>query len=311
MIDLANKKVGVTGAQGFIGKYLCKALESRKALVYKFEDKSILSNADLTTKYLEENSIEYVIHLAGYNGGIEFNRKYPADIFTINTILALNIISSCSRAKVKKLLSTITSCAYPNVNSNEPHVAINLHNGPPEENVACHGYAKRNIDIASRLYRKQYGLDAITACPNTVYGPGDRFDPERTKVMTSLIKKFVMAKQTDTKEVVCWGTGSPKREFIYVVDTAELLVQSLEKWEGESLLNISSGQELTIKDLSELIAEKVGYKGRIIWDTTRPDGAMRKAIDTTQMKQCFGEFNFTPLSIGIEETVKWHMENNV
>lgn len=325
MIDLTGKIVGVTGAKGFIGRRVCESLKKRGCVVFDFEDKRILQNVSATYQYLKNNGIEYVMHLAGYNGGIEFNRLYPADVFTLNTILALNIVAASCHAKVKKLLGVITSCAYPEhspriadsmtysearhlITDEEPHKEEWLFNGPPNKDVACHGYAKRNLAIAAEMYRKQHGFNSIIACPNTVYGPGDRTDPQRTKVMTSLIKKFVDAKRTNAAEVVCWGTGKPKREFIYVDDTAELLVRTLERYEGTLPLNLSTGQEYTIKALSELIAQKVGYTGKIVWDTTKGDGAMRKALNLTRMQECLGDFEFTPIDVGIERTIKWYEE---
>ena len=306
MISLAGKNVGVTGAQGFIGQYLCRLLELRGARVFRFEDHRILQNVQATMQYIQHHKIEYVIHLAGYNGGIEFNRQFPADIFTLNTILALNIVAACNHAGVKKLLSVITSCSYPE-EAASPYNEQHLHQGPPNQVVACHGYAKRNVEIASQMYRQQYGLNAVVACPNTVYGPGDRTDPKRTKVMTALVKKFVDAKRVNADRVTNWGTGEPQREFIFVTDTAELLIRTLERYEDGSMpLNISSGQEYSIKELSELIAQKVEYTGRIEWDTSHPDGAMRKTLDITRMKECLGEYTFMPIDKGIEETVRWY-----
>lgn len=326
MIDLSGKNVGLTGAKGFIGKYVNQVLKKRDATVFNFEDKlpavsqirsahDILKDSKKCCDYLNKHKIDYVIHLAGYNGGIEFNRQFPADIFAINTILGINIISACAntqqqrpnqrnQTKVKKLLSVITSCSYPD--GMDLMQEKELHSGAPGDIVSCHGYAKRNVEIASRMYRKQYKLNAITVCPNTVYGPGDRLDPNRTKVMTALIKKFVDAKNENLDQVVCWGTGLPKREFIYVQDTAELLVRTLENYEEEIPLNISTGQEYTIKDLSEIIASIVGYEGKIYWDTSKQDGAMRKRLDVTRMPKFLGEYDFTPIEKGIRNTYEWY-----
>ena len=315
-MKLAGQKVAVTGAGGFIGRYVCLVLENKQAKVYRI-DRNILETQWSFCNYLKENTIPYVIHLAGHNGGIEFNRMYPADVFSINTQLAINVVSGCAFAGVQKLLSVITSCAYPYL---VPHTSMaispdaylekHLHCGPPHPSVECHGYAKRNLEIASRMYRKQYGLNAIVACPNTVYGPGDHTDPIKTKVMTGLIKKFVDAKNTNDDCVACWGTGDPIREFIYVKDTAEILLRTLEVYNEDMPLNISSGQECTIRALSELIAKKVGYEGKIVWDTSHPDGAMKKTLDVTKMKHYLGEYNFTPLEQGIEETIKWYNNLN-
>lgn len=302
MINLTGKKIGVTGARGFIGKYVCNTLKNRGAEVFEFENVNLLE--DKTFYYIYSNSIQYVIHLAGFNGGIEFNRLYPADIFAWNTIMAINVINACQLAKVQKVLSLITSCSYPD--GLDIMNEINLHQGPPNEVVSCHGYAKRNVEIVSRMYRKQYGLNSVVACPNTVYGPGDRIDPNRTKVMTALIKKFIDAKVAKNSEVVCWGTGVPKREFIYVKDTAELLVRVLEQYDEELPINLATGQEYTIKELSKLIAQKVGYEGKIIWDTSKPNGAASKRLDVSKMKRYFNDYIFTSIDQGIEETIKWY-----
>jgi GDP-L-fucose synthase len=248
---------------------------------------------------------DYVIHCAGYNGGIAFNLEKPADVFYSNTMMGLNIVKECQKHKVKKLVNIVTSCAYTDTGADylEPSDFLK---GQPHPTVACHGYAKRNSFLAAKFFRDQYDVESITVCPNTIYGENDRLDPGRTKVLTALIKKFVDAKKSNDPVVTCWGTGAPEREFIYVEDAAKLIIKAMENWYGEEILNLSSGQTKTIKDLSELVASIVGYQGSIEWDTTKADGQMKKSLNIDEMKKAFPDFAFTPLEDGIRKTADWY-----
>lgn len=251
---------------------------------------------------------DYVIHCAGYNGGIEFNRRYPADVFYRNTLMALNIIRCSQLSNVKKVVSVMTSCAY--ADNGQPVLEeTEFWNGKPNSSIACHGYAKRTLDAASQMFYAQYGLNAVTVCINNMYGPGDTFDPVRTKVVGALIRKFVDAKQNGLPKVECWGTGKPLREFVYVKDAAHLLVKTLEQYEDHSLpLNISSPHEISIKDLSETIARLVGYEGEVWWNTEKGDGQMKKSLSIKRMKDCLGDFTYTDFELGLKETIDYYYE---
>lgn len=329
---IEGKKVLVTGGTGFIGKWLIDELNSHNAITY-----SIGNDLSINAKYTRycdllddqrldnilKEGFDYIFHLAGYNGGIKFNMEKPAGVFIANTLMAMNIITSAMFSGVQKIVSTVTSCGYPfeeyfdedydvyGWRPTEVMIENSYLNGPPHETVACHGYAKRNLQLASYYANKEYGLNAVCVCPTTVYGPGDNFDPDYSKVMGGLIYKFVKAKQENSNSVTLWGTGAAQREFIYVEDAGKYIYLSLLKYNNSSMpLNIGSGQEISIKELAEKVAKAVKYNGKIEWDTSKPDGQLRKCLDRTRQEQILGKIELTPLDEGIQKTVDWYMREN-
>lgn len=263
---------------------------------------------DLTDKYetiaMFQLKPDYVIHLAGYNGGIEFNRQYPDVIFENTARMAINVLSCCRDFKVKKTLSVLASCSYPNNSSDIPMCEDALWGGLPNQSVECHGLAKRILDAYSRQLCK-IGTPCYCAILNNSFGPFDRFDPLRGKVVSALIKRFVDAKNDNLPEVVCWGTGAPLREFIYCRDAAACLLQVLDKYNDTEPINISSGNEVSIRELTNLIVEIVEYHGKVVWDTDKPDGQMRKSLDLTKMNK-YVEHTFTDIKEALKETVEWY-----
>jgi nucleoside-diphosphate-sugar epimerase len=321
-IELSKANICVTGATGFLGKHLVEALRGDGTNIFVPPGPRDEINGSDFTHYpavqwvfdymSRERPVDYVFHLAGYNGGIAFNQKCPADIFAINTIMGLNILKACQEFGVKKVVSVVASCAYPTSQSvcNEEAFL----EGPPHDSVACHGYGKRNLQLASSFYRKQYGLQAVCACPTTLYGPGDSFDPERTKVMGAMIRRFAEAVKNGDRTVTCWGTGKPYRDFLYVKDAAKLLIQVMQHYDNSEIpLNLGFGQEVTVKELASRVAEAVGYNGDILWDVSKPDGQSRKRLDTSRMGSDvdLSEFTITPLNDGIKETVEWYLKNSL
>jgi GDP-L-fucose synthase len=305
---LDNKCVLVTGADGFLGTFVTKELASQGFSVLKLTSSDDLTREECVEKY-KNIKIDYVIHLAGYNGGIAFNQTYPFDIFGNNTIMSINALKIAVESGAKKFVGVLTSCGYPPENGDNILEDTYL-DDKPHESISSHGYAKRNLLIACQMANKQYGLNAVCVVPNTIYGPGDTTDPVRTKVMMAMIKRFVDAKNDNLDEVVCWGTGSPIREFIYVEDTAKLIVESLKIYDDvSSPLNLSTGQFSTIKDLSETISNAVDYRGIIKWDITKPDGQMQKVLNTDKMKSLFPDFVPTSLESGIKNTIDWYKIN--
>lgn len=310
---LRKAKVLVTGGTGFLGQHLCRELDKYGAFTY-----SAGKGLDLTWSPCVEQLFghfskpDYVFHLAGHNGGIAYNDAFPADIFFKNTIMGLNVLEACQRHKVKKVVSVVASCAYPEYGFGYlggffPREIMEEHaflDGETHASVACHGYAKRNLQLASSFYRKQYGLEAVCACPTTLYGPGDSYDPQRTKVMGGLIKRFVDAADNGSQSVTCWGTGSPMREFLYVEDAAKLLVETMLHYGDSDIpLNLGSGQEYSIKDTANMVASRVVFNGEIHWDSTKPDGQYRKRLDTTRMNEILPRIEFTTLEQGIDRTI--------
>lgn len=324
-IDWAKTSVLVTGANGFLGKHLVNELRSIGAHVWDVDHRYDLTQPEeadfaVSGRRAVAEPPDVVFHLAGYNGGIQFNLDNPARIFANNTMMALNVLEACRKYKVKKVVSVVASCAYPAVQLQDEGWGCGytlmersicpedeFMAGSPHGSVACHGYAKRNLQLASSFYYQQYGLQAVCACPTTLYGPGDSFDPQRTKVMGAMVKRFVDAARKGDHKVTCWGTGKPLREFLFVRDAAKLLIQVAEHYNNSDLpLNLGSGQELSMKALAEKVAYHAGYQRPIFWDTSKPDGQFRKRLDLTRMRSILPGIQLTPLYDGIAETVKFY-----
>lgn len=325
--ELRDSAILVCGGTGFLGSHLVKELEA-----YGCDDVTIVGRAEGDVRdWCEARDLilyykpDYVFNLLGWNGGIAFSQAHAADIFFDNTLMNLNLLLACV-GTVKKVVSMIASCAYPeqvwedNVDSDTmglTHAVLmpreimsekELFDGPPHRTVDCHGYAKRNVQLASRFVNAQYGLTAVTACPPTLYGEGDYFDSHRTKVVGGLITRFCDAVRRGEPTVTVWGSGKPLRELCYVKDCAHLLVDVMLHYnDSEYPLNIGTGQEVSIAKLAEMIAELSGFKGSIVYDTSKPDGQMRKRLDRSRMKQYLpGPHSFTPLEYGLRQTIEYY-----
>ena len=309
MIDLKDKIVLVTGGEGFFGRAICKAVNSRGGKAVALRHQSVnLCDIHATISALDSLKPDYCIHAAGYNGGIEFNRMYPADILYSNTVMGLNIHHACEYLGVKKVVSIMTSCAFPDTGM-EILKEETFWDGLPNKTIRAHGIAKRILNAATQAYNDQYNLNAVTVCVTNLYGPNDTFNLVRTKVVGALIRKFVEAKLEENEQVECWGTGAPMREFMYVDDAAEAVVQALEKYEDvDTPLNIGTGSDISIKELVDYIVGATNYKGEVFWNTEKPDGQMKKLLDTTRMKDIL---DVTPIEVqeGVKRTVQWYMEN--
>jgi len=305
MIDIKDKKVLVTGGQGFLGSAICKKIEEKGGIPIPLKSEEVnLHNLEAIIQFMTACKPDYCIHAAGYNGGIEFNRMYPADIFYSNTTMGLNIHYACQYMRVKKILSIMTSCAYPDTGM-EVLKEDTFWEGLPNKTIRAHGIAKRTLQTAAEAYNDQYELNAATVCVTNLYGPNDTFNLIRTKVVGALIRKFVEALEDGTP-VECWGTGAPMREFMYVDDAAESIVQALQKYDDPTQpLNIGTGKDISIKELVEYIINATGFNGEVNWNTDKPDGQMKKLLDTTRMSEYI---ELTPIEVkeGIKKTVKWY-----
>lgn len=316
-IDLKNKKVMVTGAASMIGIATRKILKQRGAIVCptfhqtydplndENEETYDLLLDSHVEKAFERYRPDYVFHLAGYNGNIQFNSKYGADIFYKTTKMGINVLNACQRFGVKKCVSALTSCAY--TPSDKPLCEEDFLIGIPHPSVLSHGLAKRNIFFYGQLLNKQFNNDVFYgAIFNTAYGPWDNFDPEKTKVVGSLISKFLTAIKEQKDSVELFGTGEPFREAIYCDDAAELLIQTMEKYiEPDFPLNLGFEQEIKIKDLAEKIKILTEYKGKIIWNSNYPDGQYRKILDCSRMKEYEIYVKQTSLDEGLSKTIEW------
>ena len=309
MIDIKDSKILVTGGEGFLGTALCQKIAARgaKPIVLKHKEAN-LHDLQAVIHFLTATKPDFCIHAAGYNGGIEFNRMYPADILYSNTTMGLNLHHACEYVGVKKVLSIMTSCAYPDTGMDLLKEET-FWDGLPNKTIRAHGIAKRILQVAAEAYNDQYELNAATVCVTNLYGPNDTFNLVRTKVVGALVRKFVEAKIEEEGVVECWGTGAPMREFMYVYDAADAIVQALQNYDDPSQpLNIGTGKDISIKELVEYIIKAVGYEGEVFWNLEKPDGQMKKLLDTTRMKEYI---DISPVEIeeGIKSTVEWYSVN--
>lgn len=316
MSILDNANILVTGGKGFLGKYVCEALRNDGRTIYAPTSSiDFISRFD-TKLFFDHCKPDLVFHLAGYNGGIKFNSDKPADIFARNTTMALNVLEACKDFKVKKVVSVVASCAYPEMMRRECEYAQpreimweeEFFDGPPHPSVACHGYAKRNLQLASKFYHDQYGLDAVCVCPTTLFGPGDSTDTQRTKVLMAVVKKVVDAKIQSASSITFWGSGNAYREFLFVEDAAGLIAKCADCYGDSSMpLNLGTGHEFQIRELVEKVVGMVGYTGIVEWDKTKPDGQLRKKLDLSRMKQHIPEFTPTNFDEALVRTINWYI----
>jgi len=249
--------------------------------------------------------IDIVIHLAARVGGIGFNQKYPGALFYDNIVMGVNLMEAARHEGIEKFVQIGTVCAYPKFTP-VPFREEELWNGYPEETNAPYGIAKKALLVMSQGYRRQYGIRTIYLLPANLYGPRDNFDLESSHVIPALIGKFVEAVKENRREVTVWGTGNASREFLYVEDGAEGILLAAEKYDKPDPVNLGTGKEITIRELSSLVAELAGFSGRIVYDTTRPDGQPRRCLDTTRAKQEFGFEAKTDLREGLRRTIEWY-----
>lgn len=305
MISLANKRVLVTGSTSMIGRNVFNILKDREAIVIEtpHDHYDLLDKSSVYYRFADTQP-DFCIHLAGFNGNIQFSQKYPADIFYRTALMGLHVLKCCQVFQVKKTVSVLSSCAIADLN--KVLEEEDLHSGQPNPTIEAHGYAKRILDIFSRQLHKQYNTNAVTVILNNAYGENDNTDIEKTKMIMGLIKRFIDAKKYGSPHVTLWGSGNPLRSVIYAQDAAECIVQALEKYDDPTMpLNITNPEEKSIKEYAEVIAKLVGYDGLIECDTSKPDGQMRKQLSDKRMKK-YINIHWTPLEEGLKNTIEWY-----
>ena len=303
-----GKRVTVTGGRGFLGRPLVNLIERAGADVSTFSsrDYNLIRQSEVTRMY-EDFKPEIVIHLAARVGGIGANRDNPGSFFHENAIMGIELMEQARRHGVAKFVQVGTVCAYPKF-APIPFSEDDLWNGYPEETNAPYGLAKKMLLVQAQAYREQYGFNAIYLLPVNLYGPGDNIDLHNSHVIPAMIRKCVDARESGAETVEVWGTGKPTREFLYVDDAARAIFMATERYDKPAPVNIGSSDEISIKDLIELIAELAEFKGKIIWDRSKPDGQPRRKLNVERAQKEFGFRSSTPFRTGLRETIRWYQE---
>lgn len=304
-----NSKIYVAGHRGMVGSAIVRRLEENgyTNIIYRTSAELDLRNQAAVEKFFMEEKPEYVFLAAAKVGGIHANNTYPAEFIYDNLMIETNIINSSYKNKVKKLLFLGSSCIYPKF-AQQPIKEEYLLTGSLEETNEAYAIAKITGIELCKFYRRQYGCDFISAMPTNLYGINDNFNLETSHVMPALIRKFHEAKTNNSKEVVMWGTGKPRREFMYVDDLADSLIHLMLNYSDEIHVNLGTGEDIEIGELANLIKEIVGYEGKIVNDLTKPDGTPRKLLDVTRLNST-GFKHKIELKEGIEKVYKWFLQN--
>jgi nucleoside-diphosphate-sugar epimerase len=295
----------VTGGAGFLGRPLCEGLEARGASVFvpRHADFDLTDPRDVARAF-DVAAPDTVIHLAAEVGGIGANRDNPGRFFYANMAMGLHLIEEARRREVAKFVQAGTVCAYPKLTP-VPFSEEQLWDGFPEATNAPYGVAKKALLVMLQAYRDQYGLNGIYLLPVNLYGPGDNFDPRSSHVIPALIRRCEEARLAGAESITCWGTGRASREFLYVEDCAEAIVRATERYDGPEPVNVGSGEEITIRELTERIAALTGFTGALLWDERQPDGQPRRRLDTSRARDWFGFEAITPLDDGLRRAIDW------
>lgn len=305
-----SRRVCVTGGAGFLGSFVVEALRQRGArdIFIPTLAQYDLVQPEAVQRLLEDARPDLILHLAAHVGGIGANREHPAEFFYDNLMMGVQLMHAAWKFGVQKFVAIGTVCAYPKFTP-LPFNEDDLWNGYPEETNAPYGLAKKMLLVQAQAYRQQYGYNAIYLLPVNLYGPRDNFDPASSHVIPSLIRKVLEAQETGQPEVVVWGDGSPTREFLYVEDAAQGILRAAEFYNGAEPVNLGSGREISIKDLAETIVRAVSYSGHLVWDTTKPNGQPRRALDTRRAADYFGFRAQTSFEDGLRRAIDWYRQN--
>ena len=311
-----NKRVVLTGGAGFLGSFVTEKLKQRGAMdifIPRIEDYNLVDPGDIRRMY--DNTLKginpkdvVIIHLAAHVGGIGANREHPAEFFYDNLMMGVELMHQAYKRGAGKFVAIGTVCAYPKFTP-VPFKEEDLWIGYPEETNAPYGLAKKMLLVQAQSYRQQYGFNAIYLLPVNLYGPRDNFNLESSHVIPALIRKAIEAKERGEKEMLVWGDGTPTREFLYVEDAADGIVSAAEKYNGSEPVNLGSGYEISIKNLTEMIVRQTGFEGKLVWQTDKPNGQPRRGLDVSRSKEYFGWSAQVPFEEGMRRTIEWFKEN--
>ena len=312
-----DKRVIVTGGAGFLGSFVIAKLKGCGAtdvFVPRIEDYDLTDRDSIKRLFKDTLRDDFdaekmlIIHLAANVGGIEANREHPAEFFYDNLIMGVELMHQAWEHGVGKFVAIGTVCAYPKFTP-VPFKEEDLWSGYPEETNAPYGMAKKMMLVQAQAYRQQYGFNAIYLLPVNLYGPRDNFNLQTSHVIPALIRKAIEAQERGEEELLAWGDGSPTREFLYVEDAADAIVTAAEKYNGSEPVNVGSGYEISIKDLTETIIRLTGFEGKLVWDTEKPNGQPRRGLDVSRAKEYFGWQAQVPFEEGMHRTIEWFKEN--
>lgn len=309
MLELAKKKILITGGKGFLGKHLVKNLIEKRGIpaenivLPEFPEADLRKWGDCRQAVAGQ---DVVIHLAAKVGGIGLNQEKPGELFYDNLVMGVQLMEAARLEGVGKFVAIGTVCAYPKFTP-VPFKEENIWDGYPEETNAPYGLAKKMLLVQSQAYRQQYGFNSIFLLPVNMYGPGDNFDPQSSHVIAAIIRKVSEAQRDSRGYIEVWGSGAATREFLYVEDGAEGIILAAEKYDKPEPVNLGCGKEISIKELVALICELMHFDGEIRWDASRPDGQPRRMLDTQRAKREFGFIAKTEFREGLERTIEWYI----
>jgi len=303
----ASSRIVVTGGTGFLGRHLMRALAARGyggAVAVGTRDYDLTHEREVA-RLGDERRPDAIIHLAAVVGGIGANRKHPGTFFYSNLMMGAQLMERARTGGVRRFLGVGTICSYPK-HTPVPFREAELWNGYPEETNAPYGLAKKMLLVQSQAYRQEFGFDAVNVMLVNLYGPGDNFDPESSHVIPALIRKCVEAVDRDAPEIEVWGSGNATREFLYVEDAAAGLVRAFERLEDSEPVNLGAGREISIRDLATTIAAQTGYRGKLAWNPSQPDGQPRRSLDTSRAEHQLDWRAETPFEDGLRRTIEWY-----
>ena len=308
-MNLENKKILVTGGNGFLGRIVVEKLKKLNVKVLinpssKELDLRVQSNCKKAV-----HDIDIVFHLAGKGGGIEYMRNNPAETFYDNIMMGTQLINEAKNENIEKFIALGTVCSYPKFSS-IPFTENNFWEGYPEETNAAYGLSKKMMTVQSEAYRNQFNFNSISVIPTNLFGPGDDFNPNTSHVIPGIISKISRAMSTNSKEIILWGDGTPTRDFLYVDDAADGIILAGEKYNDSYPLNLGAQKEISIKELANTISRLMNFDGKINWDTTKPNGQPRRCVSNEMAERKIGFVPKISLEDGLKKVITWHKSQN-